>query len=217
MKPRFITFTGFDKFTDIRKAVELALRYPIEYGFLFSPTKIDQQYYKNISETGQFMLQNRLRIKVSAHLCGKYADMVNSVDQDILTVVPELKYFNRWQVNSLGYELENCARYTTEGREIILQTRLDEFPLMPYPGMYWLYDRSGGQGIIPQVWPPQGEANQFVGYAGGINSENVLEILDKLVPNAYSYWIDLESGVRTNGLFDLNKVEEVCKKVYGEL
>ena len=28
------------------------------------------------------------------------------------------------------------------------------------------------------------------------------------------YWIDMESGVRTDGLFDLEKCERVCRLVY---
>lgn len=218
MKPRFITFTGFDKVTDVRKAVELALRYPVEYGFLFSPTRIENRYHKGISEAGQYMLSMNtgLRIKVSAHLCGGYARIVNEGKQNILEILPELKYFSRWQINAISYNLDNCAKYAVEGREIILQNRLNEFPMMPYPSMYWLYDRSGGKGIVPTTWPPQGEVNQFVGYAGGLSPDNISEILPEFEKKAYSYWLDMESSVRTNDLFDLSKVEDVCKKVYGE-
>lgn len=44
--------------------------------------------------------------------------------------------------------------------------------------------------------------------------EETLAKLD-IAPGA-AYWIDMESGVRTQGRFDLAKCEAVCRAVYGQ-
>lgn len=49
---------------------------------------------------------------------------------------------------------------------------------------------------------------------GGINADNVaivIEAIGSLSPAGY--WIDMESGVRTENLLDLNKVQAVIEKV----
>jgi hypothetical protein len=56
----------------------------------------------------------------------------------------------------------------------------------------------------------------FCGYSGGIGPATVVEILGRIAaPDGALYWIDMESGVRTDGAFDLAKCEAVCRAVYG--
>jgi hypothetical protein len=44
----------------------------------------------------------------------------------------------------------------------------------------------------------------------------VADILARIAaPDGALYWIDMESGVRTDGVFDLAKCEAVCRAVYG--
>ncbi len=82
-----------------------------------------------------------------------------------------------------------------------------------------LIDDSGGQGIdspiniYPSVYK--------IGYAGGINPDNVADKLTYLLENIHkgSFWIDMESGVRTDDWFDLDKVLqvlEICKPIIKE-
>ena len=57
-----------------------------------------------------------------------------------------------------------------------------------------------------------------VGYAGGFNPENVADKLHYLLTNdeVGDFWIDMESGVRTDDWFDLDKVRRVlaiCNEV----
>lgn len=213
MKPRFITFTGFDAATNLCRAAEIAMTYPVEYGFLFSPTRTEILYHKNTDNIKTLLeAKQQFKFKLAAHLCGGYARAVNE-GEDILSLVPGLELFDRWQINSVHYNFANCAKWAVNGREIILQSRSDNFSALPFPNVYWLYDRSGGKGLTPDFWPYQRNHN-FVGYAGGLKPSNVQEVVEKLHSRAYSYWLDMESGVRTEGLFDLEKVEEVCKRVY---
>ena len=75
-----------------------------------------------------------------------------------------------------------------------------------------LFDLSGGTGSFPEKVPELVEG-KLVGYAGGMGPENVLLYLSKIKGQG-GFWIDMETKVRTDGWFDLNKVEEVCRLVY---
>ena len=46
------------------------------------------------------------------------------------------------------------------------------------------------------------------------NPDNVEDVMQAVSqPENYRIWIDMESGVRTNDEFDLDKVSDVLKKV----
>ena len=83
-----------------------------------------------------------------------------------------------------------------------------------------LLDASGGLGIdTPIVLYP---SNGKIGYAGGINEGNVATKLEYLLRNVRTgdFWIDMESGVRTDDWFDLDKVRRVlaiCTEVIRDL
>jgi phosphoribosylanthranilate isomerase len=81
-----------------------------------------------------------------------------------------------------------------------------------------LLDASGGQGIDTPVEVAPAFSALKVGYAGGINPDNVAEKLTYLLEHVETgdFWIDMESGVRTNDWFDLDKVYtvlEICQSI----
>lgn len=82
------------------------------------------------------------------------------------------------------------------------------------PGTEILFDPSGGRGKEPFRWPTESAAGVRVrmGYAGGINPDNVVDVLRDIGP-VQPTWIDMESGVRTNDAFDLRKVRHVLEAV----
>ena len=93
-----------------------------------------------------------------------------------------------------------------------------------------LFDPSGGTGAKSAGWPVVPEDKPFVvnhgdrdpelfgcvrwGFAGGLGPDNlkdsVLAILDKN-PMLTDFWVDMESGVRTEDKFDLDKVRAVLE------
>ena len=74
-----------------------------------------------------------------------------------------------------------------------------------------LFDASAGRGVAPEGWPAP-LPGHFCGYAGGINPDNVAGHIDKIAAaGAQDTWIDMESGVRTDDRFDLDKVRRVLK------
>ena len=65
------------------------------------------------------------------------------------------------------------------------------------------------------------EIKQKIGYAGGISPDNVADKLTYLFENVRDgeFWIDMESGVRTDDWFDLDKVRrvlEICQPIIKE-
>lgn len=80
-----------------------------------------------------------------------------------------------------------------------------------------LHDMSGGRGILAKEWP-QSKITDYpslVGYAGGLNPDNLKENIEKIFETSgdNKVWLDMESGVRTDGRFDLDKVVVCCKIV----
>lgn len=217
MKPSFITFTGADENTDIERMRELSVQYPIEWGILFSHKLqggVDFRY------PGLYYVERFIKsgLNLSAHLCGKYARgaiegegengaLLNSLYHDDGI---DLAVFNRIQINHGSPSAYAAGKYAWQhNARVILQTREQSYPTEK--NVDWLYDASGGRGKTPEAWPAY--PNRLVGFAGGMNPDNVAESLDNIAASG-PYWIDMESGVRTDGWFDLDKVARVCEKVY---
>ncbi len=77
-----------------------------------------------------------------------------------------------------------------------------------------LSDSSGGRGIASFESWPQPRDGRLSGYAGGIGPETITEALGftERYPD-HRIWLDLESGVRTDGAFDTSKAIAVCSEV----
>lgn len=126
----------------------------------------------------------------------------------------DLNHFDRAQINHSKADSSAIMKFSNENGHIHCIAQIHDADRFPERASVhsWLYDRSGGHGIVPEKFPPG--PNYMVGYAGGINPDNVLDILDKIEAN-YPFWIDMETGVRDeNDKFDLNNVEKICKLVY---
>ncbi|MBC8135334.1 MAG: hypothetical protein H8F28_05525 [Fibrella sp.] len=76
-----------------------------------------------------------------------------------------------------------------------------------------MHDASGGRGIAGSFQKPVN--SDFVGFAGGIRPENIREKLEQIEDLGFDnpFWIDLESGIRTENVFDLEKVERLLRTV----
>ena len=216
-----ITFTGIDAKTDIKALQEIQREYPlVEFGVLTA---------KNWSENGNrypdpdtlSRLANK-GLNLSCHVCGSYA---RAITQDIewshlFDLLGENKdIFNRCQINIAANEPTKNTFFLKTPRyfkEIIIQQKsVDEhktWDAINYHGfMSILLDASGGLGIDTgiKLWP---DWFYKVGYAGGMNADNVGDKLAYLIENArHPFWIDMESGVRTDDWFDIDKVLKVLK------
>lgn len=208
-KPEFITFVGVDRQTDLIEADKLACEYPIEWGVLFPPNNNDVAY-PSIEVVEQIL---NIGGRKSAHLCFDIADEVVS-SGSVPASVP-LAHFERVQINARGQSVpEGCFKKIQDnyGVQAILQLKGSVFN--PVNGFQQIYDCSDGTGKLPEKVPPHPDGKTLVGYAGGIGPDTVsqyMEMIDKNGP----FWIDMQSRIRTNGWFDLEKVRHVCELVYG--
>lgn len=163
--------------------------------------------------------------RFSAHFCGTHARATASGEWWPLEQLPE--FFGRVQLNGIGAPAPTLVRTARAGFadiEFILQARTESeigelFILASaLPMASVLLDPSGGAGLVPsQRTAPVEELALFpsirVGYAGGIAASNVVDVIatvDRQQRGA-PYWLDMESGVRTNDRFDLALVRQVLE------
>lgn len=214
-KPTFIAFTGVDSADCLAGMSDLARHYPIEWGVLIDDAKADDVLFANPDVRARLLETPGLLF--AAHVCGAQARLIaNSPDE----VTLDLSRFQRVQVNhsfngSSPQQVENTVRF---GRMRRVRTMLQ--CLVDFPSdcrLDWLYDTSFGTGKSPDHWPQLPAASgPLCGYSGGIKAQNVRDILEAIAtPSGSQYFIDMESGVRTGGRFDLGKCEDVCRAVFG--
>jgi hypothetical protein len=214
--PCFIAFTGVDRSDLLSGMKRLSADYPIEWGLLIDPAREDEALFPDTTIRETLLAEPDLRWAV--HVCGAAA---KTIVGDPLTAPPPPAGVQRVQVNHSvqGSTPAQAAAARDYGRRLGVRTVLQcsgAFPLAQ-TGVDWLYDVSFGTGARPDRWPalPPAEG-PFCGYSGGIGPDTVTDILARVAaPEGALYWIDMESGVRTDGLLDLSKCEAVCRAVYG--
>lgn len=209
---------------DPAELARLSAEFPfVEWGILYSSKRNGEPRYPSAAWRVR-LGKIESRMQLSLHLCGEVARGVLSGDTELIGTVDD--QYQRIQVNGWqpsGQEFRSVV--TGDDREFILQARSEEDlqraaleisaieaeALPEWDGSASvLYDVSGGQGLSPPYWPrPRGAMR--LGYAGGIGPENVIDVLFAIAPLDHDFWIDMESGVRTEGRFDLAKVRRVLE------
>lgn len=221
-----ISFVGVDAHTDLNELdTELPYQQQLELGVLFSKRRMSGRYLP--IEDCHMFLNRKTVFQKSLHLCGSEA--IN----DFIEYQPEMldlvRKADRIQLNFSMKSVEpeklkeRLTNALAEHHHIILQLNkskkdfVEDF-LKSKPNrdrLSILHDGSGGFGRVIQS-PESPLENYFTGYAGGIKPDNVasiVEMIDKENPNDLPYYIDMESGIRTDGLFDLDKCIQVIKRV----
>jgi len=212
-KPAFIAFTGVDRAEIKRDLCALAARYPIEWGILVDDDRSDVALFPNASVRAQLVSGAPLRW--AAHICGSQA---RAIANSSAPVVFDRSGFQRAQINHSfsGSADVHIANATLFGRRTGVRTVLqctDNFPMDMR--VDWLFDVSFGRGSRPSAWPALPATGPFCGFSGGLNPDNVRETLERIAPTpGVPYWIDMESGIRTDGWLDVAKCEAVCRAVY---
>ncbi|MBT3358364.1 MAG: phosphoribosylanthranilate isomerase [Rhodospirillales bacterium] len=203
--PKFVTFTGIDDRTDLSRADALARRYPIEWGMLYGPGEGDPlSRYPSIPTIDAVL---EISGDKALHLCAdtarEFAES-KALPAD-LEGSERVQKFGRFQVNKV--RTINFSSYGPS--QIILQCPAFD----ANANTVQLFDVSAGRGLLPDRVPLL-LPGQLVGYAGGMGPDTVVDYLSRIEGDG-EFWIDMESHVRTNEWFDLDKVEQVCKAVFG--
>jgi hypothetical protein len=212
IRPAFVTFTGIDHSALVPGMRALSERFPIEWGVLIDSDKQDQPLYPSRSER-QLIQTSGLRL--SAHICGTAAQSIVEGHDPALN----LEGFTRIQINHSrdgSSELAILNSHAFGDRQNIRIALQCQGTFPTDDRVDWLYDVSFGSGKMPTAWPAIASAHPLCGYSGGLKPTNVADLLTKFpVASGTPFWIDMESGVRTEGRFDLKKCAAVCEMVFG--
>lgn len=223
MKLKHITFTGIDVRTDLQELVSIQKQYPkAEFGVLTS-----YHWYENGNRYPDplSLFISKLKgkgLNLALHVCGRAAaDAANGFWNIIdIHLNGNLSMFGRIQLNiSNRQDVPHMLASTPdEHTEVIIQQKdvrhIDMFEKSKSLNTSILLDASGGLGIdTPVEVLPNAGCHFKVGYAGGFGPDNVRDKLAFLMENEQvgDFWIDMESRVRTDDWFDLEKVKRVLE------
>ncbi len=232
-----VTFTGADNSIHPSDLVEISNDYPwVEWGILFPSGIQGYGRFPNFDWVSQLKAIKRLEkfphttmdgyfhdpINLSMHLCEPMVYQLVTEGLPLEKIMKEHSIpniFSRAQINTHGMTYRINDAFIEEMRrhpeiEFILQ--VDE-------GNHFMYDLelenvavfqdfSSGAGIFENSWLDFGDRKY--GYSGGLNINTLplaIEVWEKR--NKTINWIDMETGVRTKGKFDLAKVREVCEYI----
>ena len=224
--PKFITLTGIDDGTQVIYARAISEYYPVEWGVLLSATRQGTGRYPSLGFVRNLIMQDGFaqRMRLSAHLCGDWSRRAinGEVIEELADILPA---FQRIQINAATklnkYEIDALeiwmGKQANRRADLIIQTR-NPMAFPTHATARFLYDASGGRGILPSHWPaPSGSSpGHYVGYAGGLSVYNVNQVLEQLPVTAETdYWLDVETGLRIRDKFSLDLCRAFCEAVYG--
>lgn len=233
-----VTITGADDKTDIAEMMKVSRDFPfVEWGILFSKSKKGSSRFPSKEEWFAELIFETAGedIKLSAHICGKWVrDIVEGKWTIIKSTGKSLGSFQRIQLNFgpyinkanlddffAGFEVRGFASIGCYPQIIFQVHNFHESVINHTNNAPYVYDvlldRSGGRGLEISTHGQNPPEYVYCGYAGGLNCDNVVRILEAFTLYHTSlldkFWIDIESGVRTNNELDLSKVRrflELC-------
>lgn len=215
-----VTFTGIDDKTNIKKLQEIQKEFPyVEWGVLIASSpgqgrQPSEDYIESLKDT---------KLNLALHICSGHSRSIMT-DGNL-----ELKYdfFKRNQINfNFKHTKHDLVNYTNlvnkyKDKSFILQSNFSNEIFIDKiistgknTNTHILYDSSGGRGTeIKNIKPPY--KGIYTGYSGGIGPENINEICKAITFHKADdrVWIDMETAVRTDNIFDLDKVYKVLKIV----
>jgi phosphoribosylanthranilate isomerase len=235
-----ISITGADNNTSVGELVDISQDFPyVEWGLLYFPEKEGAKRNPTKDWRHQF-LENIPKEKTAIHLCGdEVFRQILSQEFDSSELKNELARFGRIQLNINARKLKNlftddeinqiyekllaCNFHIIAQYNHISENAINRFintHNVDYKYFDILLDSSLGKGVSPDTWSvPKGlskEAN--LGFAGGLNPENIFDNYTKINSiTKNKYWLDLESGARTDNEFDLKKARDILSQFKGSI
>lgn len=226
-----VTITGADDTIAPADLLALSQRYPyVEWGILLSANSMGQPRFPSmewLELLAHFKKGKGKALRLSAHFCGSWVTEFLQGSDVPNQFLPDLwPMFNRVQLNTHGrhhkfnaYGFEKIASLSKE-KEYIFQfdgrnNDLVKWAVTSSLRFSVLFDRSGGNGVLPGSWPLALDGI-FCGYAGGLGPDNLSQEIPKILARAERrpIWLDMETKVRSenNLFFDLAKVE-TCLRI----
>ncbi|MDD2863045.1 MAG: hypothetical protein PHI71_18520, partial [Acidiphilium sp.] len=236
MSLELVSLTGADDHVAPEALAALSAQYPLaEWAILVFPEK--EGTPRNPSAQWREKFLSLELPHTAAHLCGTQIFRELSTPETAKVRIAELSRYGRVQLNINARRpeftddevLSIYRKLLDAGLHLILQHHdgswrvIQKFVADAAPEslsrIALLYDASKGTGKRPEFWPPMstvGSVPLFCGYAGGLGPDVLDEELPRIREAATAwrdlpFWIDMESGVRTNNEFDLSKAETVLR------
>lgn len=225
---RCVSLTGADDAVSLEKMAELSGRYPqLEWALLYSPHSEGAPRNPSRQWREQFFAA-KLPTSSAVHLCGRQAF------EELLagTLPAELLLADRIQLNI------NARRQEFTDDEVLAvfsaAARLGPVPILQYHAgtaaiverflaecdpttrarVHVLFDESRGTGQPPKQWTePKQFGEVFCGYAGGLGPDNVASVSAQLNQFGRPYWVDMETGLRTDNVFQITKARQVLERL----
>jgi hypothetical protein len=221
-----ISLTGADDNVSLSALAQLSKEHPfVEWALLYVPH--NEGAPRNPSREWRLAFFNAQLPGYSAvHLCGRRA-----FEELLAGVLPkELLLADRLQLNINARKqdftdsqvLEVFRQALELGPDVILQyhegtaavirTFLLELPPSAKPRVHILMDESKGTGKVlsSAALPPELE-RMYCGFAGGLGPDNIEWALSLMDKGEQRYWADMESGIRTDNEFDIEKARRVLE------
>ena len=228
MKLGNVTITGADERTRPYDLCELYDDFPfVEWGILCSHSREGKDpRYPSRAWIEKLLDRSKPNLPLAGHLCGKFArEAVHGPFTWAINRHQQFTRFTRLQLNGVQVAPSTLDLVSTLSAEIektfVLQINdfdcfASGYVFPPKESVEFLVDASGGRGKPLDCFsaPPD---DVLAGYSGGIGPDNIREVLERLtaIESDHYFWIDMESGVRTDDWFDLAKVE-ACLKIAAE-
>ena len=218
-----VTFTGVDEHSDVERMTRIARMHRFaEFAVLAGSSTGEHPRFPSVTTIEQFREHASSNVVHAAiHLCGRVEREVR--DGELSTATALGKGFERMQINLPREDRAAAAARADElaaatGCRIIVQHdgAWNTTPTRDGKNVEYLFDASGGRGEEAfGRWPepPPGSTKRW-GYAGGIGPGTIHQALAFAGRHdGARLWLDMESAVRTQEVFDLDKVEQVCRDV----
>lgn len=224
---RRVSLTGADDTVSVEELYLLARQFArVEWALLYVPHAEGQARNPTRSWREAFF-DAKMPGYSAVHLCGRQA-----FEELLAGELPaEILKANRLQLNINARKpdftddqvLAVFAKALELGPEIILQyhpaaAHVVEYAVAHCPAahrrrLHVLMDASRGTGVLPDSWgTPPSLAQTFCGFAGGLGPANIAEVAAQLNQRGLPFWLDMESGVRTDNRFDMTKVRAVLEQ-----
>ena len=225
MKLKYCSLTGADDAVNPQDLLRLSQEFPfVEWAVWLMPERMGSARAPKLDWIKRF-IDTCKPCHRALHLCGQgLADFVEGKPETLALV----DQFQRVQLNvrfeNAGARLnmpQMMAHMAAKPKvTFIVQYADDQAHLLPLlkniHNHVLLFDASAGRGLSPDTWPVPIQGH-ICGYAGGLGPDNVVDHIKKIstVAKGHETWIDMESKIRTNDVFDLVKVRKVLEGVKG--
>ncbi len=237
MKIKVVAITGADDSINPSDLITISKEFPyVEWAILLSKNQVGSHRFpskKWMEELVSLLESAQQPIKLAGHLCGSWLRQLMDIgDISFVDQIPLWPYLSRIQLNFHAKPtiltlpaLEALRNFTWKyKKKFIVQldginNELCEQLVFAGVDASGLFDTSHGSGASPEKWPeviPFIDKHAYKGYAGGLGPDNLQEELFKIQSAVGDdlIWIDMETKIRSNDEFDLDKVRKCLNIAY---